>query len=270
MANVITLGPITIHIYSIMILLGILAAYFVISKEGKKWNIPENFILNLVLLTVLFGVVGARLYYVLFNFDYYSQNPIDIIKIWEGGLAIHGGIISGFLVIILYSWKYKANILRILDIVSLGVILGQAIGRWGNFFNGEAHGSATTLETLQSFHLPDFIIQGMYIDGVYYIPTFLIESIWCLIGFIILIIVKCRKYNKIGQVASFYFMWYGVGRFFIEFLRTDSLILFDFKVAQIVSVIMVIVGLIMFIKLSKGSKFDNLYNDVENGENIVY
>lgn len=270
MTNAITVGPITIHFYSIMILLAIIVAYAVITREGKKWNIPEDFILNLIILTVVFGVVGARLYYVLFNFDYYSQNPIDIIKIWEGGLAIHGGIITGLLVIIMYSWKYKANVLRILDIVVLGLILGQAIGRWGNFFNGEAHGSATTLETLQSFYLPDFIINGMYIDGVYYVPTFLIESIWCLIGFVVLIIVKCRKYNKIGQVASFYLIWYGAGRFFIELLRTDSLMLLDFKVAMIVSIIMVVAGLIMFIKLSRGSKFENLYNDVENGEDIVY
>lgn len=270
MSNVINLGPISIHLYSIMILIAFLVAITIISHEAKKWNIPEGFILNLSILTLIFGIVGARMYYVAFNWEYYGQNMGDIIKVWEGGLAIHGGIIAGLIVILVYAWKYKVNILRLLDIIVLGLIIGQAIGRWGNFFNGEAYGVATTLETLQSFHLPNFIIDGMNINGTYYTPTFLIESIWCLIGFIVLLIIKSRKYNKIGQVTACYLMWYGVGRFFIEALRTDSLMLMNFKVAQIVSVVMVLVGLIMFIRLSMGSKFDNLYNDVENGEKIVY
>lgn len=270
MSNVITLGPISIHLYSIMILLAVLVAYLVISHEGRKWNIPKDFIVNLVILVLVFGVIGARLYYVAFHLEYYGNHLFDILKIWEGGLAIHGGIIAGLIVTFIYAWKYKVNILRLLDVMVLGLILAQAIGRWGNFFNGEAYGPATTLQTLQSFHLPEFIINGMHINGTYYVPTFLMESIWCLIGFIVLIIIKSRKYNKIGQVTAAYLMWYGVGRFFIESLRTDSLMLMNFKVAQIVSIVMFIVGLIMFIKLSMGSKFDNLYNDVENGENIVY
>lgn len=270
MTNIISLGPVDIHIYSIMILLAIFVAYKIISFESRKWNIPAEFITNLALLVIVFAIVGARAYYVVFNWDYYSLNIAEIPQIWKGGLAIHGGIIAGLIVTILYAWKYKVNILRLLDIMVLGLIIGQAIGRWGNFFNGEAYGVMTTLETLQEFHIPEFIINGMFINGAYYTPTFLIESLWCLIGFIVLLIVKNRKYNKIGQVMSVYLIWYGIGRFFIESLRTDSLMLLDFKVAQIVSIIMIIVGVIIYIKRNKGSKFDNLYNDVENGENIVY
>ena len=264
------LGPISIHLYSVMIFFAVLLAFIIISKEAKKWNIPENFITNMAVMVLIFGVIGARIYFVIFDWEYYSHNLGSIFKIWEGGLAIHGGIIAGLIVVLVYAWKYKINMLRLLDITVLGLIVGQAIGRWGNFFNGEAYGVATTLETLQSFHLPNFIIEGMNISGTYYTPTFLIESIWCIIGFIILLIIKNRKYNKIGQVASFYLMWYGFGRFFIEGLRTDSLMFMNLKVAQIVSVVMVIVGLVMFIKLSRGSKFENLYNDIENGEKVVY
>lgn len=270
MSNVISIGPIDIHIYSIMILIAVFVAYKIISFEGRKWNIPSDFILNLLILVLVFGIFGARFYYVIFNWDYYSQNTMEIFQVWKGGLAIHGGIIAGLIVTILYAWKYKVNILRLLDIMVLGLIIGQAIGRWGNFFNGEAYGPITTLETLQNYHVPDFIINGMFINGVYHVPTFLMESLWCILGFIILLIIKNRKYNKIGQVMSVYLIWYGTGRFFIEGLRTDSLMLFDFKIAQIISIIMIILGIIIYLIRNKGSKFENLYNDVENGENIVY
>lgn len=266
----IEIGPLTIKMYSVMIFIGIIVAFLIIKRESKKWNIPENFISSMAVTTIIFGIVGARIYYVLFNFEYYSVHVDEIIKIWQGGLAIHGGIIFGLITILCYAWKYKVNKLRLLDIVVLGLIIAQAIGRWGNFFNGEAYGAATTLETLQAFHLPNFIINGMLIDEVYYIPTFLIESIWCLLGFIFLLIIKNRKYNKIGQVTASYLIWYGVGRLFIEVLRMDSLMLGNFKIAQIVSIAMVVIGTIMFIKLSRGSKFENLYNDIENGEKIVY
>lgn len=270
MSSTIDLGFISIHLYSVMIFLAVIVAFIIISKEAKKWNIPENFIVNMAIMVLIFGVIGARLYFVIFDWEYYSQHMGDILQIWKGGLAIHGGILAGLIVVLVYAWKYKVNMLRLLDIIVLGLILGQAIGRWGNFFNGEAYGVATSLETLQAFHLPQFIIDGMNINGTYYTPTFLIESIWCILGFIVLLIIKSRKYNKIGQVTATYLMWYGVGRFFIEALRTDSLMFMGLKIAQIVSIVMVIVGLIMFIKLSRGSKFDNLYNDVENGEKIVY
>lgn len=243
----IDLGFITIHLYSIMILLAILIGGKLAISESKKQNLSGDFMFNLIFYTIIFGVIGARLYFVLFNFDYYSNNLIEILMVWHGGLAIHGGIIAGLITIIIYCYKHKVNTLKVLDIIVVSLIIAQAIGRWGNFFNGEAHGPETTLAYLQSLPLPNFVIEGMYINGTYYIPTFFFESVWCIIGFIILLIFRRRKFAKPGQTMSLYLIWYGVGRFFIEGMRTDSLMLMNLKVAQIVSLIMIITGFIIFI-----------------------
>jgi len=264
------LGFIKIYWYSVMILLGLVIGYSLINSESKKYKIPSSYITNLAFYTMIFAIVGARLYYVIFNFDYYSNNLLEIIQIWNGGLAIHGGIIAGLIFIIFYTKKYKINTWRMLDIVVVGLIIGQAIGRWGNFFNGEAHGPEVSLEFLNSLHLPQFIINGMNISGIYYHPTFLYESLWCLIGFVLLLILRRLKYWKIGQTSSVYLIWYGIGRFLIESLRTDSLMLGDFKIAQIVSIILIISGIIIFVIKSRGSKLDNRYNDMENIDEIRF
>ena len=258
------LGFVTIYWYSAFIFVAFLIGGTLAIKEAFKWKISEDFMINLFFYLIPISMIGARIYYVLFNLDYYSGNILSIFKIWEGGLAIHGGILFGLIFVILYCKKYKVDWIRILDILVVSLILGQAIGRWGNFFNGEAHGMMTTLETLQAWHLPNFIIEGMNINGNYYIPTFLIESIWCLIGFIVLIIFRSNKYTKVGQTTCLYMIWYGIGRFFIEILRTDSLMLGPVKVAMLVSALMVIIGIILFIKLKKGSLFANQYNDRSN------
>ena len=212
---------------------------------------------------ILFGIIGTRLYYVLFNLEYYLRNPIEIFQVWNGGLAIHGGIISGILVIIIYTKKYKVNTIKMLDIVAVSVIIAQAIGRWGNFFNQEAFGSVVSKDFLESLMLPKFIIDGMYINGNYYHPTFLYESIWNIIGFIILLIMRRRKYAKVGEMVSFYLIWYSFARFFIESLRMDSLMLGPIRIAQLVSVVGIIIGIMLLIRAKKGSKFDNLYNKEE-------
>jgi phosphatidylglycerol:prolipoprotein diacylglycerol transferase len=157
-----------------------------------------------------------------------------------------------------------------LDMIVVGLLIGQAIGRWGNFFNGEAHGPMTSLEFLTSLHLPNFIIEGMKIHGIYYQPTFFYESLWCLIGFILILIFRRRYYRKIGQTTAFYMIWYGIGRFFIESMRTDSLMLGNFKIAQIVSIILVVIGIILMIYKNQGSKLVNRYNDLENIDNIIF
>ena len=156
-----------------------------------------------------------------------------------------------------------------LDFVAPALLLAQAIGRWGNFFNQEAHGAATTLEHLQSLHIPDFIIEGMNIGGVYYEPTFLYESLWCLLGFIIILIIRRLKITKVGQPTAVYLMWYGLGRFFIEMMRTDSLMLGGFKVAQIVSVIMIIIGLLMIMITGRKGRYEDLY-DQDRTETIHF
>ena len=168
---------------------------------------------------------------------------MEMFEIWNGGMAIHGAIIAGGIFTIYYAHKHEYNILKIVDIVVIGLIIGQAIGRWGNFFNQEAYGSAVSLEYLQGLHLPEFIIDGMKIGNTYYHPTFLYESIVCLIGFIILMIIRKRQ-TQIGTQVSFYFLWYGIGRLIIEGFRSDSLYFLGFRVSQLVSFVLIIIGLI--------------------------
>jgi phosphatidylglycerol:prolipoprotein diacylglycerol transferase len=266
----IDLGYIKIYWYSVMILLGVFIGGTILIKESRRFKIPEDYITNLIILTLIFSIIGARIYYVIFEWSYYSKNLLDIFKIWEGGLAIHGGIIFGLIFVIIYTKKYKVNTLRMLDMIVVGLLIGQAIGRWGNFFNGEAHGPMTSLEFLTSLHLPNFIIEGMKIHGIYYQPTFFYESLWCLIGFILILIFRRRYYRKIGQTTAFYMIWYGIGRFFIESMRTDSLMLGNFKIAQIVSIILVVIGIILMIYKNQGSKLVNRYNDLENIDNIIF
>lgn len=259
----IDLGFISIHYYSLFIFLGIIIGGQLVIKEAKKFGFTEDFIVNLLFGAILIGIIGARLYFVLFNFDYYIANPLEIFAVWNGGLAIHGGIIFALIFIIVYLKTKNINILLVLDCIVVGLIIGQAIGRWGNFFNGEAHGPATTLAHLQDMHLPEFIVNGMNIGGTYYIPTFFFESLWCLIGFIVLLIFRRLRKNKIGMLTSIYLVWYGIGRFFIEGLRTDSLMLFNLKAAQFVSLFMIISGIILFIICLKKSK--NYKEAMENG-----
>ena len=259
----INLGFIQIYWYSIFVLLGIIAAFSVVYFESKRKKIDENFLLNLAFYTIIFGIIGARLYYVLFNMKYYLNAPLQILAIWNGGLAIHGGIIAGALVVIYHCKKYKVNTLKMFDILVVGLIIGQAIGRWGNFFNGEAFGRITTLAALKAQHIPMFIIKGMNIAGEYREPTFLYESIWCLIGFIILLIIRRNKKIKIGQLTGFYLVWYGLERLIVEGLRSDSLMLGPLKIAQLISIVFIITGIVLFIyNIKKSTKEDpKLYNE---------
>lgn len=253
---IIEIGSIKIYWYSVMILIGIVSATMIIIKESKKFNISKEKITDLLFYTIIIGCIGARIYYVLFNMDYYKNNIIDIFKVWEGGLAIHGGIIAGVIFIIYYTKKYNLKTIKILDICIPGLLIGQAIGRWGNFFNREAHGPITTLSILQNQHLPEFIIEGMNINGNYYLPTFLYESIWCILGLIIIIIVRKIKITRTGMITGFYLIWYGIGRHIIEGYRTDSLMLYNFKQAQLISIIMIIIGIIIFIVSFKQEKYN--------------
>lgn len=254
------LGFFKIYWYSFLIFMALLIGGTLALKEAKRFGISEDFMINMFFFLIPVAILGARLYYVAFNWPYYSQNIPEIFEVWQGGLAIHGAIIAGLIFIAIYTSMYHVSFSRITDILVVSLIIGQAIGRWGNFFNQEAHGPATTLEFLQRIIPFKFIIEGMNIGGTYYQPTFLYESIWCLIGFIILLIIRRLKYIKIGQLTGAYFIWYGIGRFFIESLRTDSLMFSNLKMAQIVSIIMVIVGIIIVIVKNKGFKLEGQYN----------
>lgn len=248
-----------VYYYSLCILLGVIVAYILITREGKKQGLPKEFISDLIFYTLIIGILGARVYYCVFNLDYYLANPSEILKIYNGGLAIHGGVIAGLIFVYFYTKKKNVSFIKILDIVAPAVIIAQSFGRWGNFFNQEAHGGITTYQNLKNMHIPEFIINGMHIEGKYYYPTFFFESIWCLIGFIILMFVRRNKNLRKGFQIGFYFIWYGIGRFFIEAFRTDSLMFFGLKIAQIVSLIGIIIGIIIIVT-NRNKKY---YNEME-------
>lgn len=248
-----------VYYYSLCILLGVIVAYILITREGKKQGLPKEFISDLIFYTLIIGILGARVYYCVFNLDYYLANPSEILKIYNGGLAIHGGVIAGLIFVYFYTKKKNVSFIKILDIVAPAVIIAQSFGRWGNFFNQEAHGGITTYQNLKNMHIPEFIINGMHIEGKYYYPTFFFESIWCLIGFIILMIARRNKNLRKGFQIGFYFIWYGIGRFFIEAFRTDSLMFLGLKIAQIVSLIGIIIGIIIVVT-NRNKKY---YNEME-------
>lgn len=263
------IGSFTIKWYSLMILLGVIVGIGLLLKEGKKYNYPKDFLFNLCFWAIIFGFIGARIYYVLFNFEIYKNDPVSIFKIWEGGLAIHGGLITGFMTMYLYCKKYNVRLLKITDMAVPGILLAQSIGRWGNFFNMEAHGGAVLRSTLENLHIPEFIINGMNINGIYYHPTFFYESLWCLLGFIILFLLKHYKYLKVGSLTFSYLCFYSVGRFVIEALRTDSLMIGGFKVAQVLSITLFIIGIIGLMLETRKGKFEDLYSE-PNHEEIRY
>jgi len=215
-------GPIPVHWYGIILgsaaILGLLLALW----ESNRIGFDSDLLMDLLIYAVPAAIIGARAYYVLFQWGYYSQHPSEIIAIWNGGLAIHGALIGSILTAYIFTQKRNVSFWKIADLVAPSLLLGQTIGRWGNFMNQEAHGGPVSLEFLQNMHLPQFIINQMHINGVYYHPTFLYESIWNLVG--LLLLLWLRRKNLIqGMVFLSYFIWYSIGRFFIEGLRTDSL-----------------------------------------------
>ena len=185
------------------------------------------------------AVIGARLYYVLFKLEYYLRNPRLILAIWEGGLAIHGAIIVSIIVAIIFAKVKKINFLSFADIAAPALILGQAIGRWGNYVNQEAYGSETNLPW------------AIYVDGAYRHPTFLYESIWNLVVFGALVYLLRKASLKPGSIFSLYLAGYSLGRVFIEGLRTDSLMLGPFRVAQLISGAFILVGILLFYILNR-------------------
>ena len=253
MINSFSIGNITIRLYSLCILLGVICAYIIIMSESKKQKINTDIMFNILFYGIIAGIIGARLYYVIFNFDYYVYHLDEIIKVWHGGLAIHGGIIGGVIVVYLYSKKKNISFLKLSDIILPGVLVAQGIGRWGNFFNQEAYGMMVSKEILQKLLVPNFVIKGMYINESYYLPTFYFESIFCILGFIIILLLR-KKIKNTGFVTAFYLIWYGVLRFIIEYFRTDSLMLFNAKVAMIVSGLMVILGILLLVIVIRKNK----------------
>lgn len=240
------LGPISVHWYGIIIAAGILLGYFIAQESVKRIGFDKDILIDIIFWSAIFGFIVARIYFVIFQWPYYAQHPIEIPMIWYGGIAIHGGLIGGFITGIIVCRQKNINPFQIGDVIAPSLILGQGIGRWGNFMNHEAHGGPVSKSFLENMHIPDFIINNMYIDGQYYHPTFLYESIWDILGFVILI--SLRKHLRIGDTFALYLIWYSIGRFFVEGLRTDSLMLTsDIRVAQLMSVLLIVAGIVLMI-----------------------
>ncbi|HII0760816.1 TPA: prolipoprotein diacylglyceryl transferase [Staphylococcus aureus] len=240
------LGPLSVRWYGIIIAVGILLGYFVAQRALVKAGLHKDTLVDIIFYSALFGFIAARIYFVIFQWPYYAENPSEIIKIWHGGIAIHGGLIGGFIADVIVCKVKNLNPFQIGDIVAPSIILAQGIGRWGNFMNHEAHGGPVSRAFLEQLHLPNFIIENMYINGQYYHPTFLYESIWDVAGFIIL--VNIRKHLKLGETFFLYLTWYSIGRFFIEGLRTDSLMLTsNIRVAQLVSILLILISISLIV-----------------------
>ncbi|HCV0842166.1 TPA: prolipoprotein diacylglyceryl transferase [Staphylococcus aureus] len=240
------LGPLSVRWYGIIIAVGILLGYFVAQRALVKAGLHKDTLVDIIFYSSLFGFIVARIYFVIFQWPYYAENPGEIIKIWHGGIAIHGGLIGGFIAGVIVCKVKNLNPFQIGDIVAPSIILAQGIGRWGNFMNHEAHGGPVSRAFLEQLHLPNFIIENMYINGQYYHPTFLYESIWDVAGFIIL--VNIRKHLKLGETFFLYLTWYSIGRFFIEGLRTDSLMLTsNIRVAQLVSILLILISISLIV-----------------------
>lgn len=248
------IGSFEVRWYGILIACGVIFAMMLASYNCKKKDVDFDTILDVFFIAFPAAIIGARMYYVIFEFQNYQDNLIDMFNIRLGGLAIHGGLIGGLIAIYIFARIKKMNMLKYLDIAAPSIILAQAIGRWGNFMNGEAHGGEVSYEFISKF--PSFIQKGMYIGGVYYHPTFLYESSWNLIVCIILLIILYRKSNNDnGIVIASYIILYSLGRGVIEGLRTDSLMIGSIRVAQLASIAGILIGasIIFVIKKKKNS-----------------
>ncbi|MDU2197448.1 MAG: prolipoprotein diacylglyceryl transferase [Peptostreptococcaceae bacterium] len=233
-----TIFGIDVMWYGILMATGMILGTYLALKEAERVGISEDDVLNLAIFAIPAGVLGARLYYVIFNWGYYSQNPSQILNFRGGGMAIHGALIGGILAGLIYTKIKKINFFKMADIALIGMPLAQAIGRWGNYINGEAHGGPTNLPW------------GIMVGGVKVHPTFLYESIWDFGIFIFLWMFRKKKKYE-GQVAVYYIILYSLGRFFIEGLRTDSLMIGPLRMAQVISLVGVVGGIIAHIYLLK-------------------
>ncbi len=251
---------IDIRFYGVLIATGLLLAVLYAHVQAPKLGIDRDRMFDVVLGAAVVAVLCTRLYYVLFsgNLDYYLQNPGKIFAIWDGGLGIYGGIIGAFVSgLLLCKWR-KVETLALFDLAGIGFLIGQGLGRWGNFFNQEAYGSNTDLPWGMTGDIIQKGVNGVVEDQMAPVhPTFLYESLWCLLGVLVLHLMfkKCYKFK--GQIFASYLIWYGTERLFVESLRSDSLYLGPFRVSQLVAVAAITLGIVLLIVLSKRAKAKN-------------
>jgi phosphatidylglycerol---prolipoprotein diacylglyceryl transferase len=261
-----TLGPIQVHWYGIIIGSGLALALFLAIREANKRGLPKDTFADLMLWAIPIAIISARIYYVIFEWTYYAHHPGEIIQIWHGGIAIHGALIGSVITTYVFAKKRGIPFWKITDIAAPSIILGQAIGRWGNFMNQEAHGREVTRQFLENLHLPNFIINQMYINGTYYHPTFLYESLWDFAGFILLISLRFVNLRR-GELFLSYVIWYSIGRFFVEGMRTDSLMLTSsLRMAQAISIALIIGAVIVIVYRRKKGLSNERYLDKNHQE----
>ena len=229
------LGPLTLHLYGLVIAVGLLLAVLYCSRRCKQFGLKQDDLLDGVLWVTPFAIICARIYYVVFTWEAYADNPISALYIWEGGLAIYGGVLGAVLGIAVLCRVKKLKFAAVMDLVLMGFLIGQSMGRWGNFFNREAFGAPTD----------SFFRMGLYNSATgnweYYHPTFLYESVWNLAGLVLLhFLSKKRRYD--GQIALGYAAWYGLGRAIIEGLRMDSLYWGSFRVSQVLAAVSCVIA----------------------------
>ena len=228
--------------YGVLIALGVVIGTVIAIREAKKRGYDEDMVIDLLIYAIPAALIGARVYYVIFAWDIYRDNPISALNFRLGGLAIHGGLIGAILASILFCKVKKINFWKVSDIMAPSIILGQAIGRWGNYINQEAYGGPTDLPW------------GIIINGQKVHPTFLYESIWNFIAFLLLISYRKKQIKFDGQIFYMYLILYSIGRFFIEGLRTDSLMIGPIRVAQLISIIIILITSIMYYVKNKRVK----------------
>jgi phosphatidylglycerol:prolipoprotein diacylglycerol transferase len=257
------LGPLPIYWYGVIIAAGAFLGLYLATKESDRLGLKKDLIVDLIVFAIPIAIISARIYYVIFEWDRYVGQPWwKVFAIWEGGIAIHGALIGSVITAIIYARVKNVSFWQLADILAPSLILGQAIGRWGNFMNQEAHGGPIAESTYHSFHqyLPDFIMNQMCIDGVMYHPTFLYESFWNILVFILLLVL--RRFNPLrGEMFLSYMIAYSIGRFFIEGLRTDSLyIIGNLRTAQTISVLLIVLAIILIIYRRATNQADRHYD----------
>ncbi|GAA0499160.1 prolipoprotein diacylglyceryl transferase [Salinibacillus aidingensis] len=253
----IELGPVPIYWYGVIIATGAALGLWLATREAKRLGLKEDIFVDLLIFAIPAAILFARIYYVIFEWDRYAGAPWwKVFAVWEGGIAIHGALIGSVLTAWLFAKVKGISFWMLADIAAPSLLLGQAIGRWGNFMNQEAHGGPVTEDAYNNFiqYIPDFITNQMIIEGVMYQPTFLYESVWNILGLILLLYL--RKVNpRRGELFFSYLIWYSFGRFFIEGLRTDSLYLMgtDIRVARLISVLLIAASVaLMYFRRKKG------------------
>lgn len=234
------IGPFTIYYYGMIIAVGLLLAVWYCCRRSKEFGLTEDHILDGLILVLPIAVICARIYYCVFAWEEFADDPISVLYIWNGGIAVYGSIIGAILGMWIFSkWK-KLKLTAVLDLILIGFLIGQFIGRWGNFMNREAFGAET-----DSF-LRMGLTNALTGETTYYHPTFLYESAWNFVGFILIhFLSKHRKYD--GQVALYYAAWYGLGRTMIEGLRMDSLYWGSFRVSQVLAAVTCVAAVVVLI-----------------------